>query len=438
MPSKRRSVVITGLGPITAAGIGAAGLRAGLRARRSPVRTVTRFDPSPFRSHMAAEVADFEPEELLGPRTTRRTDRFVQLALAASVLALDDAGLAGAPVERTPDDADPARGAGDRALDLDPARATVQIGSAMGGIAHAENQLRAFLEHGARSIDPRIATTTFAGAASCQIAVHFGISGPNSTNAMSCAAGTMAIGDAARLIRSGGVDVALAGGVEAPLAPVCFGAFASLRAMSTRNDRPDASCRPFDAERDGFVMGEGACVLVLEERGRAEARGARIYAELSGYATNNDAWHMAAPRPDGAMAAGALSAALDDAGLPPHLVDHVNAHASSTELNDRVESLVIREALGVRADDVPVTGTKPYHGHALGASGAIEAAVVCLSIRDGWTPPTLNLGSPGDSCDLDYVTGGGRDGPVEVALSNSFGFGGVNAVLCLTAPHVRP
>lgn len=443
MSKQQRSVVVTGLGPVTAAGIGVDGLRAGLRAGRSPVGTVRAFDPSPFRSHMAAEIPDFEPTDFMHPKTARRTDRFVQLALAATRLALEDAGLGEG--SRGASKVDP----GFASFDLDPLRTAVQLGSAMGGIAHAENQLRGFLEGSARSLDPRLATTTFAGAASCQIAVRLGISGPNSTNAMSCAASTMAIGEGARLIRDGVVDVALAGGADAPLAPVCYGAFAALRAMSTRNDAPHRACRPFDGDRDGFVMGEGACVLVLEDRARAEARGARIYAEVAGYGTNNDAHHMAAPRPDGAMAVAAIRTALEQAGLPTHLVDHVNAHASSTALNDRIESAVLRQALGERMDAVSVTGTKPYHGHALGASGAMEAAIVCLSIADGWVPPTLNLEDAGEGCDLDYVglkgessrvpsaPRDGRDQPVAVALSDSFGFGGINAVLCLTAPEVR-
>lgn len=447
---RKRSVVVTGLGPVTAAGLGVSELRAGLRSGRSPVRTVTRFDPSPFRSRMAAEILDFEPSDFMDPATVKRTDRFVQFAMAAARLALEDAGmLDGGGADGSP------RASWATELDLDPTRTAVQLGSAMGGIAHAENQLRGFLESGARSLDPRLATTTFAGAASCQIAVRLGIAGPNSTNAMSCAAGTMAIGEAARLIRDGVVDVALAGGADAPLAPVCYGAFAALRAMSKRNDDPGTACRPFDAQRDGFVMGEGACVLILEDRGRAEARGARIYAEVAGYGTNNDAYHMAAPRPDGRMATAAISAALSQPGLPASTVDHISAHGSSTVLNDQTESFVIRQALGARADDVSVSATKPFHGHALGASGAIEAAIVCLSLADGWVPPTLNFEEAGEGCDLDYVTEtgeevriggidhgdrarpGGRDARVDVALANSFGFGGINAVLCLTRPEVQ-
>ncbi len=416
MSSNRRRVVITGIGPITASGIGARALATGLRSGRSPVDTVTHFDSAPFRSHMAAEVRDFDPSHFMDAKTIRRTNRFVQFALAATHLAFDDAEL--------------------ELTSLDQERTAIHFGSAMGGIAHAEVQLRDFIERGTRALDRRLATTTFAGAASCQVAIHTGITGPNSTNAMSCAAGTLAIAEAARLIRDGAVDVALAGGVDAPLAPVCYGAFDSLRAMSTRNDAPHECCRPFDAERDGFVMGEGACVLILEEKAHAEARGARVYAEVAGSGTNNDAYHMAAPRPDGSRAAAAIRDALRAGGLAAEDVDHVNAHASSTVINDRIESLAIRTALGTHADSVSVTGTKPFHGHALGASGAIEVGITCLSIRDAWAPPTLNLSEAGEGCDLDYVTGGGRHGTIDVALSNSFGFGGINAVLLLTAPDL--
>jgi len=387
------------------------------------VGELAAFDPAPFRSRMAAEIPDFDPVDILGPKLARRTDRFVQFALAASVLALKDSGL----------DQEPGREPGTPRSD----RTAVLMGSAMGGIAHAEAQLRTFIERGSRVLDPRLATTTFAGAASCQIAIHLGISGPNSTNAMSCAAGTMAIGEAARLIREDHVDVALAGGADAPLAPVCYGAFASLRAMSTRNDDPARACRPFDAERDGFVMGEGACVLVLEEWSHAIERGATIYAEVAGYGTNNDAFHMAAPRPDGSRASEAITQALDAAHLPPDAVDHLNAHGSSTDLNDRTESLVVRRALGDHADRISVSATKPFHGHALGASGAIEAGITCLTIQDEWAPPILNLDRAGDGCDLDYVTGDGRSGAVRAAVSTSFGFGGINAVLVLTAPGFR-
>ncbi len=419
MTPRHQRVVVTGLGPITAVGTGVEELRKGLRRAESPIRALTTFDASPFRSRMAAGDADFDPERYRDPEQVRRVDRFVQLTLASARLAVEDAGM----------DRDALAGE----------RTAVLMGSAMGGIAHAETQLRAFVTEGARSIDPRIATTTFAGAASCHIAIEYGVTGPNATNAMSCAAGTMAIGEAARLIREGIADVAFAGGVDAPLAPVCYGAFASMRAMSKRNDDPRAACRPFDRHRDGFVMGEGACVLMLESADHAHARGARVYAEVAGYGTNNDAFHMAAPRPDGSMAAACMTAALRAAGLDATDVDHVNAHGSSTPLNDPTESGAVRRALGPHTDHVSVTATKPYHGHALGASGAIEAGIGCLTIQDGWIPPILNLEHPDEGCDLDYVTGPlGRDQSVRALLSSSFGFGGINAVLLLTDASGAP
>ena len=316
---------------------------------------------------------------------------------------------------------------------VDPGRVAVLMGSALGGLAHVQQKMQNFLERGVRAVDPRVATTAFCGAASCQVAIEFGYTGPNSTNAMSCASGTIAIGEAWRLIRSGEVDAAVCGGVEAPLAPLSYGAFAIIHAMSTRNSDPTGACRPFDRGRDGFVMGEGACVLVLEAEERARERGARIYAEVKGYGVTNDAHHMTAPRPDGAQAIAAMRRALETGGVSPADVDYVNAHASSTPLNDVTESRALCAVLGERAHAIPVSGTKPYYGHALGASGAIEAAISCLAIARGWIPPTLNLEMPGEGCELDYVPNTGREGPVATALTNSFGFGGINASLVLAA-----
>lgn len=410
----RRRVVVTGIGPVTASGIGADALWKGLRRRRSPVRTITRFDPAPFRSRIAAEVPDFEPEDFMERNRARRLDRFGHFSIAATRQALRDACLDPSSVE--------------------PSRVAVQMGSALGGIAHAEQQHSHLLEEGLRAVDPRVALTVFGGAASCNVAIEFGFTGPNSTNAMSCASGTIAFGDAFRLVREGLVDVAVTGGVEAPLAPLSFGAFSMIRAMSTRNDDPERACRPFDRDRDGFVMGEGACALVLEEERHALERGARIYATVRGYGTTNDAHHMTAPRPDGSEAARAMRRALETAGMQPEEVDFVSAHGSSTPLNDSTETLAIRSVLGGRADEVPVSGTKPYYGHALGASGAIELGITCLAMQRGWIPPTLNLERSGDGCDLDYVTGSGRELPIRGALSNSFGFGGVNACIALSTP----
>jgi 3-oxoacyl-[acyl-carrier-protein] synthase II len=406
-------VAITGIGPITAAGTGADKLYDGLRNQRSPVRRITRFDASPWRSRLAAEVDDFDPTNYMESKVARRYDRFAQFAVASARIALEDSGI--------------------KPEDVDPDRVAVQMGSALGGTAYAEEQVAKLMQHGIRAVDPSVALTTFCGAASCSVAIEFGFTGPNSTNAMSCASGTIAVGEAFRLIREGTADMAIAGGVEAPLAPLCFGAFAIIRAMSTRNDDPEHACRPFDKTRDGFIMGEGACSLVLERYDLAVARGARIYAEVCGYGNTNDAHHMTAPRPDGSQAVRAMRNALRSAGIEADSVDYVNAHASSTPLNDSTESMAIKQVFGDRAYDIPVSGTKPYHAHALGASGAIETAVCCLVFDRGWIPPTLNFESGDASCDLDYVKGAGRNVRPEVCVTNSFGFGGINASLVLRA-----
>jgi 3-oxoacyl-[acyl-carrier-protein] synthase II len=404
-----RSVVITGIGCVTPIGTAANGLWEGLRGRRSAVREITRFDPSPFRSRIAAEIPDFHPTDHLDRRQARRYDRFSQLGVASARLALADAGL------------DPASENRDRI--------GVMMGSALGGIAHAELQSVRYHEGGLRAVDANLALTVFGGAVSCNIAIAFGLTGPNATNAMSCASGTVAIGDGFRAIRNGDADVMLAGGAEAPLAPLCYGSFALIRAMSTRNEDPGTASRPFDAARDGFVMGEGAAVLVLELRERAEARGAPIYAEILGYGLTNDAHHMTAPKPGGRDAARAMQLALADARVAPTAVAYVNAHGSSTPLNDPMETAALKQVFGDHAYRLAVSGTKGYYGHPLGASGAIEAAITALALARAWLPPTLNLDAPDVACDLNYLP---RDGAVarpDVALSNSFGFGGVNASL---------
>lgn len=411
-PSGRR-VVITGIGALTPIGTGVEGLWAGLKRRESAVRTISRFDPSPFRSHIAAQVDDFDPTDYMDRNRARRTERYAQFALAASKLAIEDAGL------------DPSA--------EDPERAGVLMGSALGGVAYGENQFTNYVHKGVRGVDPMLALAVFNGAASCNVAIEYGFSGPNSTNGMSCASGAMAIGEGWRAIRSGEADMIIAGGVEAPLAPLCYGAFAIIRAMSTRNDDPSRASRPFDADRDGFVMAEGASVLVLEELDRARTRGARIYAEVLGYGTSNDAHHMTAPRPDGTQAGRAMRTAMRTGGVALEDVQVINAHASSTPLNDSTESRAIRAVFGEHTDQLRVSGTKGYHGHSLGATGAIEAAISALSIQRGWVAPTLNLETPGEDCTLDYVTGEGLEMPVRRILSNSFGFGGINAALMFGA-----
>ncbi|HUF11667.1 MAG TPA: beta-ketoacyl-ACP synthase II [Longimicrobiales bacterium] len=404
-------VVITGLGPITAVGVGADAFWGGLRRQRSPVRRITRFDSSMWRSRIGAEIDDFEPSSYMEAKTAKRLDRFGQFALAAARLALDDARL--------------------EESSLDGNRVAVQMGSALGGVAYAEQQVINLLREGIRGVDPRVALTTFGGAASCIVAIECGFSGPNSTNSMSCASGTVAIGEAWRLIRDGYADVAIAGAAEAPLSSLSFGAFALIRAMSTRNDDPERACRPFDRDRDGFVMGEGACALVLERLDHARQRGAHIYGELLGYGNTNDAHHMTAPRPDGSQAARAMSDALRRADVEPERIGYISAHGSSTPLNDSTETSAVRLVFGDHADRVPISSTKPYHAHALGASGAIEAAACCLTMEHGWIPPTLNVEAADPACDLDYVPNEGRAVRPEFVLSNSFGFGGINASLVM-------
>lgn len=334
-------------------------------------RDADRIRSLPFRSHNAAEVRDFVPTDHLEHKRAKRLDRFGQFAVTSARMAIDDAGL--------------------RLEGEDRDLIGSMMGTALGGVGYAESQLGAFLQKGVRGVDPLLALTVFGGAASCNIAIELDVRGPNSTNAMSCASGTIAIGDGFRLVRDGYADVMICGGSEAPLAPLCFGAFAIIRAMSTRNDDPASSSRPFDRDRDGFVMGEGAAVVIVEEHDRAVARGARIYAEVAGYGITNDAYHMTAPRPDGSQAARAMRLALADAHVSPDEIGYINAHGSSTPLNDPTETSAIKEVLGERAYALPMSGTKGYYGHALGASGAIETAICALAIENEWLPPTVNL-----------------------------------------------
>ena len=407
----RRRVVITGIGAITPIGSTVEGLWDGLRKEKSAVGPVTRFDPSIFKSHNAAEVNDFVVTDWLEKKRAKRLDRYGHFSVAAARMAIADSGI---DLEKE-----------------DREQIGSTMGSALGGLQFAEGQLDLYLREGIRSVDPMLALCVFAGAASCNIAIELGVSGPNSTNAMSCASGTLAIGDGFRLIRDGYADVMIAGGAEAPLAPLCFGAFSIIRAMSTRNDDPGSASRPFDKDRDGFVMGEGAAVLILEEYERAVSRGAKIYAEIAGFGFSNDAYHMTAPRPDGSQAARSMKLALQDANLGPHEVQYINAHGSSTPLNDPTETKAIKSVFGDTAYSVSVSGTKGYYGHALGASGAIETAISALAIEREWLPPTVNLSVADEACDLNFLPGTGEEKRVEHVLTNSFGFGGINAALVL-------
>jgi 3-oxoacyl-[acyl-carrier-protein] synthase II len=415
----RRRVWITGIGVITAIGTGRDAFRTGLRAGRSPVRTIDRFDPAPFRSHVAAQVDDFDPLAWMPPKTARQLDRFSQFGLVAGRLALDDAAL-------TPGaDGGP-----------DARRIGIYLGSALGGIAYAEDQHERYLERGVKAVAPNLALAVFGGAAPANLGIALDVRGPILSTANSCASGAVALGEALGDLRDGRVDAAIAGGCEIPLSALAFGAFDIIRALSAgHNDDPGGAARPFDVGRDGFVMGEGAALLVLELADAAERRGAVPYAELLGYGATSDAHHMVQPRADGSEAARAASIALADGGVEPDQIDYVNAHASSTPIGDVAEARAIVLALGERATSVPVSGTKAYYGHPLGASGAIEGAICALAIRDGWAPPTVNLEQPDpDSAQLlPMLLREGCPGTYRRVLSTSFGFGGLNAAIVLGA-----
>jgi 3-oxoacyl-[acyl-carrier-protein] synthase II len=404
-----RRVVITGIGALTPVGHGADGLWAGVLANRSAVRAITRFDPSPFRSHIAAAIEDFDAADHLDVRRARRLDRFSAMSVAAARMAVSHASL---------DLADQSE------------RTGVWIGSALGGVAFGEEQHERYVQRGLRGVSPTLALAVFGGAGASNVALDLAITGPAIGNANSCASGAVAIGEAFHAIRDGIVDVALAGGAEAPLAPLTFGAFAAIGVLSSRNDDPGTASRPFDAERDGFVMGEGAAMVVLEEADAAGRRGATILAEVSGYASTNDAHHMTAPRPDGRDAGRAVTLALADANVGGDEVGYVNAHGSSTQLNELAEARALHASLGAAALSVPVSGTKGLYGHALGASGAIEAAITALALHHGLLPGTCNLERIDPAIDLKVLRESCAARP-GVALSTSFGFGGMNAALVL-------
>jgi len=424
MTTTRRRVWITGVGPITAIGTGRDAFRAGLRAGCSPIKRIDRFDPSPFRSQVAAQIDDFDPLAWMPPKTARQLDRFSQFGLVAGQLALEDAGLrpgeSGAPGQD---------------------RIGIFLGSALGGIAYAESQHEKYLERGIKAVAPNLALAVFGGAAPANLGIALDVRGPILSTANSCASGGVALGEALNAIRDGEVDAAIAGGAEVPLSPLAFGAFDIIRALSDgRNDDPGHACRPFDAGRDGFVMGEGATLVVLEAEEVARARGVEPYAELMGYGATSDAHHMVQPRADGREAGRAATIALEDAGVSPDDIDWVSAHASSTPLGDIAEARAIALALGERAATVPVSGTKALYGHPLGASGAIEAAIAALAIRDGWAPASVNLVEPEPALAelLPGLLHQGRQGEYRRILSTSFGFGGLNAAIVFGDVSGRP
>ena len=405
-------VVVTGLGVVTPIGIGSDAFWSGLVEGRSGAGPISSFDASELPVQIACEVSDFDATDFIDAKEVSRTDRFTHLALAGSSLAVEEAGLGGL---------------------FDPDRTGCVIGSGIGGLQTIVAEHDAMLRGGPRRVSPFMVPKLMPNGAAGQIAMRFNLHGPTYAVSSACASGAHAIGESVRQIRSGVAEVMLAGGTEAALTPLAVAAFARMGALSSRNDDPQGASRPFDAERDGFVFGEGAGILVLESRSHAEARGAEILACVAGYGASCDAAHVTQPDPEGRGAQLAMTEALKDAHLSAADVDYVNAHGTSTPMNDRTETLAIRNALGVEAKRIPVTSTKSQTGHLLGAAGAVEAAATVLMMQRATIPATINLTNDDPDCDLDYVADGPRDVAVRVALSNSFGFGGQNACLVLTA-----
>jgi 3-oxoacyl-[acyl-carrier-protein] synthase II len=411
LPENKQRVVITGLGVLSPIGIGKEDYWKALLQGKSGIGPVTRFDTSSFDSKIAGELKDFAPEQFLDRKEIRRMDRFAQFGVAAAKLAV-----------------------GDAALEIDkenPEDIGVVMGSGIGGIETLCDQHNILLTKGPNRISPLFIPMIISNMAAGQIAISLGLKGPNITVVTACASGTNAIGEAYLMLRRGAAEVILAGGAEAPIVPVAMAGFCSMKAMSTNNDEPQRASRPFDRNRDGFVISEGAGVMVLETLGHASARGARIYGEVAGYGCTADGYHITAPEPEGAEAARAIRIALEDAGISPDQVDYINAHGTSTGLNDKIETMAIKKVLGDHAYRTPVSSIKSMIGHSLGAAGALEAIACALSISTGWVPPTINYEQPDLECDLDYVPNQARQCPVRVAVSNSFGFGGHNGVLVL-------
>lgn len=405
----RRRVVVTGIGPVTPVGAGLEAFWTNLLEGRSGISRIQNIDASELPVKIAGEIHDFEAERWMVPKEIRRTDRAVHFAIAASRLAWQDAG-------------EPA---------VDAARTGVFFSTGIGGLASLLQQHRVFLERGADRVSPFMVPMLMPNAAAGHVAMAFGFTGPNECITTACAAGGHAVGEAYRSIRDGLADVCLAGGTEATILGLTVAGFAQMQALSRRNDDPEHASRPFDRDRDGFVLSEGAGALVLEEADRAAGRGARVYAEMAGYGASADAYHITAPEPEGRGAIQAMQACLEDAGEPPEAIGYINAHGTSTPLNDAAETRAMKKVLGDHAYRTAVSSTKSMTGHMLGAAGAVEAAVAAMVVHEGAIPPTINYEHPDADCDLDYVPNRKREAEVRLALSNSFGFGGQNASLAL-------
>jgi len=410
-PSSARRVVITGIGLVSPMGIGVRKNWEALLRGQSGIGPITRFDASRYSTRIAGEVKDFDPLAFIDKKDARKMDLFIQFALAASALAVEDAGI------------DPALLKGERT--------GVYIGSGIGGLATIEESHKTLLERGPDRVSPFFLVSIIINEASGYVSIKYRSRGPNSATATACATSTHSIGDSFRLIARGDADRMLAGGAEAPVTALGVAGFCALRALSTRNDEPQKASRPFDAQRDGFVMSEGAGILLLEELEAARRRGARIYAEIVGYGMNADAYHVTAPAEDGVGAKGVMRRALADAGIDPAEIGYINAHGTSTPHNDKIETMAIKEVFGEHARRLGVSSTKSMTGHLLGAAGALEAGVASLCLANQIMTPTINYEYPDPECDLDYVPNAPRPAEIRYALSNSFGFGGTNGCLIL-------
>ena len=409
MLDNHRRVAVTGMGVICPLGLTVSDMWEALIAGRSGVDYISHFDPAPFETKFAAEVKGFDPMVYVSRKEAHRMDRFTQFAVVASLQAVEAAGLT---------------------IDDSNAEETgVIIGNSVCGLLKVAEQLKVLSEVGPRKISPILAPTMTGDAAPVQVSLILGAKGPNYSPSSACSSSSDSIGQAYEIIRHGEAKIMVAGGTEAPIMPICIAAFNAARALSTKNEEPQKACRPFDAERDGFVLGEGAATIILEDLSYALERGAPILAEITGYSATSDAFHITQPSPNGEGATKALSLALNKAGVSPNEVDYVNAHGSATVLNDKTETHAIKSVFGESAYRIPISANKSMTGHLLGAAGAIEAIICILAINHGVIPPTLNLTCPDPECDLDYVPNKARSVEVTTAVSNSFGFGGHNSVL---------
>ena len=406
-----RRVVITGMGLICGSGNTKEEVWSNLLAGRSDVGAITRFDVSAFPVRIASEVKNFDPLTFIEKKEVKKMDPFIHYAVAASQEAMDDSGL--------------------RVNDGNSTRIGTYIGSGIGGFGVIEREHEKYLKGGPGKISPFFIPAAIVNLASGQVSIRFGLKGPNSATCTACSTGAHAVGDSFKIIQRGDADAMLCGGAEAAITPMGVGGFAAMRALSTRNADPEHASRPFDAERDGFVIGEGAGVLILEELGHARERGAKIYAEVVGYGMSSDAFHITQPSENGDGAIRVMKNAISDAGVQPHEIDYINAHGTSTHYNDKLETMAIKRVFGDSAYSIPVSSTKSMMGHLLGAAGGVEAGISALALRDQIVPPTANLEKPDPECDLDYVPNASRRRPMRYALSNSFGFGGTNAALLM-------